>query len=120
MGWDFCDNWKTKKDLIQEILLNSPNCLAYRIEGTVVWSVWCSAENKEDKYIRCDLVEYDRRMKCYGHKTMDESMAPFYYSCPLKFLDMAPVANEKWREEVRNWHAVRKVTNRRSSKWLGN
>ena len=30
---------------------------------------------------------------------------PCYYNCPLKFLDMAPVASEEWRKGVREFHA---------------
>ena len=36
-------------------------------------------------------------------------MHPCYYSCPLKYLDMAQDGVcEAWRENVRAWHAQRK------------
>lgn len=35
-----------------------------------------------------------------GYKPMDESMGPFYYDCPVSWLDRAPVLNQKWRDEV--------------------
>ncbi|MCA9380929.1 hypothetical protein KC678_01565, partial [Candidatus Dojkabacteria bacterium] len=42
----------------------------------------------------------------WGYKDMDESMHPYYYNCPLSFLDMTPVACEEWRQHVRNYHAT--------------
>jgi len=41
----------------------------------------------------------------WGYKGMDESVHPLYYSCPLKYLDMAPeVTNQEWRDKVRAYH----------------
>ena len=48
---------------------------------------------------------------CVGgpcHKPMCESMGPFYYSCPLGYLELVPVADEQWRECVRSYHAKRR------------
>jgi antirestriction protein len=37
---------------------------------------------------------------------MEESMGPYYYSCPLGYLDKVPVVtNPGWRDCVRNYHA---------------
>ncbi len=41
----------------------------------------------------------------WGYKAMDESMAPYYYSCPLRYLDMAKELSPGWREKVRAHHA---------------
>jgi hypothetical protein len=32
---------------------------------------------------------------------------PYYYSCPLRYLDMAPVQSFEWRERVHRFHAGR-------------
>jgi hypothetical protein len=47
----------------------------------------------------------------WGYKPMDESMGPYYYGCPVSYLDQAdePV-NEtavEWREKVRQLAAER-------------
>ena len=34
-------------------------------------------------------------------------MGPCYYSCPPVYLDMVPVANAQWRDQVRAHHAAR-------------
>jgi len=36
---------------------------------------------------------------------MCESMHPYYYSCPLAYLDAVPVACEEWRQLVLQYHA---------------
>ena len=55
------------------------------------------------RYIRCDLLEGSGRQ--WGYKPMDESMHPFYYSCPLSYLDLAPEQSAQWRAGVRAYHA---------------
>lgn len=39
-----------------------------------------------------------------GYKDMTESMFPYTFSCPLRFLAQAPVASAEWREKVQEWH----------------
>ena len=40
---------------------------------------------------------------------MDESVHPFFYSCPLGYLEMVPIetsgGNPEWRVGVRAYHA---------------
>lgn len=35
-------------------------------------------------------------------------MAPYYYSCPLRYLDMAKELSPGWREKVRAYHTQRR------------
>ena len=46
-----------------------------------------------------------------GIKDMEETAHPYYYSCPLKYLNMVPIdrfgGNAKWREEVIAHHQRR-------------
>jgi hypothetical protein len=39
---------------------------------------------------------------------MEESMGPFYFSCPLSYLDLVPIdrygGNSEWREQVIDHH----------------
>ncbi len=57
---------------------------------------------KHERYILCCLTNCHN--KEWGYKDMDESMGPHQYSCPKTYLDMAPVADPKWREEVIKYH----------------
>jgi hypothetical protein len=58
-------------------------------------------------YIGCHLLESAGLE--WGYKSLDESVHPYYYSCPLRYLDMAPVQSPAWRERVHRFHAGRAV-----------
>ena len=55
--------------------------------------------------------------RCWGYKDLDEAMFPYYFSCPLKYLDMVPIeiygGHPEWRERVRAYHAHQKELRRR-------
>jgi hypothetical protein len=111
MGWygDQC----TRKQKVEHLLepFNGQRCLRHCYRGNaykgVLWSVW---ESPAGNYIRCDLLHYRDGM--WMHKPMDESMGPFFYSCPLSYLKMAPVADPTWRECVVAYHNTRKEKRR--------
>lgn len=123
MGWTFCCS--RRADLIQELTEGwrhkgsdtSRECIAKCYRGSVhrgvLWTVWVrrNADGTErDRFIGCDLLQYQRGQGPgyeWGYKDMCESMHPYYYSCPLKYLDMVPVACEEWRKGVREYHAKR-------------
>lgn len=90
------------------------NCLRHCYRGNnfrgVLWGVWEATPEGEAAHpgnptraISCDLLEYRDGM--WFNKPLSESCHPYYYSCPLGYLDMVPVANAAWREEVRKYHA---------------
>lgn len=99
-------------------------CLAHCYRGNmfsgVLWSVWertFSAadgidESRSERWIQCDLLRYSRCNDGWGYKDMEESMHPYYYSCPLKYLEMVPIdpygGNEEWRKIVAEHHAKRR------------
>lgn len=124
MGWTFYPNY-SRKEMIDNITSNwsrttddgidvNGDCLAHCYRGGptsgCLWSVWDIKKTQNgvtetDRFIRLDLI---RRMdKEWGHKDMEESMHPYYYTCPLKYLDMVPPdeypksVNEEWRKGVR-------------------
>lgn len=85
--------------------------IAHSRRGNCLWSVREIVKVKPgdpykvgDKVILLDLLVRERG-GFTGYKPMDESMHPYYYSCPLKFLTMANFGiNTEWREGVRRWH----------------
>jgi hypothetical protein len=124
MGWTFPYRY-TKKQMIEDRIEAwdrvkedgvkvISKCLAHCYRGNnfsgVLWSVREFTYEKDgnvfesNRYICCDLLHF-RKDDGWGYKDMSESMHPYYYSCPLKYLDMVPVANEEWRENVRKYHA---------------
>ena len=123
MGWLFCEGM-TRKDLIEDRtkawerttgdLLVKSNCLAHCYRGGsfsgVLWAVWertFSIDGNEsqpsERWITCDLIQYQRNSG-WGYKDLDESMGPYYYSCPMKYLNLVPIeqfgGNKNWRSLV--------------------
>ena len=121
MGWLFSS--RTRSELIQDLIRPedtaraSVRVLVHTLRGNVLWSVSEVTAKTEGihsdlapgesmRYIRCDLLQ--RSGGEWGYKAMDESMAPYYYSCPLRYLDMAKELSPGWREKVRAHHARRR------------
>ncbi|HCF6146640.1 hypothetical protein [Pseudomonas aeruginosa] len=121
MGWLFSS--RTRAELIRDLTRPedtaraSVRVLVHTLRGNVLWSVSEVTAKTEGvhpdlapgesmRYIRCDLLQ--RSDGEWGYKAMDESMAPYYYSCPLRYLDMARELSPAWREKVRAHHARRR------------
>ncbi|MCY1303088.1 hypothetical protein D3C85_1114230 [compost metagenome] len=120
MGWFFSP--QSRSELIAELIAPqeteraSVQVIAHTLRGNVLWSV-AEVTAKVDGvqrdlapgqslcYIRCDLLQ--RSGGEWGYKPMDESMHPYYYTCPLRYLEMAPEQSHEWREHVRAYHAKR-------------
>ncbi len=129
MGWLFKAG-STRRELIAERTKDwatdgpegitvTTACLAHCYRGNtysgVLWAVWERTFIKDgepvkpvERWITCDLLRYQRD-NGWGYKDMDESMHPYYYSCPIKYLGMVPTdqygGNAEWRESVRAHHA---------------
>ncbi|WP_044303106.1 hypothetical protein [Rhodopirellula sallentina] len=127
MGWLFREGI-TRKELIEDRtsawerttgdLLIRSNCLARCYRGGsfsgVLWAVWertFSIEGIEsqpaERWITCDLIQYQRNSG-WGYKDLDESMGPYFYSCPMKYLNLVPIeqfgGNADWRSQVISHH----------------
>lgn len=110
MGWDFCEAWKTKKDVVKALISGSPDAdqgcivtLDHAVVGNVLWRV-IEIQVSHELHIACDLL---RKNGGWGYNGMCESVGPDECSCPLHFLNRVPVENEEWRERVRAYHAER-------------
>jgi len=136
MGWLFKAG-STRKKLIDErtrswagagrdgIVVSTvslAHCYRGNLFSGVLWSVWerTFTHNGEqakpvERWITCDLLRYQRDYG-WGCKPMDESMFPFFFSCPLRYLEMVPIdqygGNLEWREGVREYHARQKEKRR--------
>lgn len=114
MGWLFTQS-ATKADIINNLIAAEENdtrrweTLRHCVRGNVLWAV-VEITYKDDRppkrFIGCYLLAKEDGYG-WGYKDMEESMYPYYYSCPLKYLDMVPVANADWRVEVRKHHGKR-------------
>lgn len=136
MGWDFTRG-ASKTDIVAELVKDQPRQLArtwsnkdqkiidldyemevktvaHKVVRNTLWAVREQIKYKKEgeerfRYILCCLLQ-NKRGYGWGYKDMSEMEGPFYYDCPLEFLDMAPVACEPWRVKVREYHASRRKT----------
>lgn len=83
--------------------------LTKRVISSVLWTVqevtrhYPGQAPKSERFIGCYLLSKHRDGD-WGYKPMDESVHPYYFSCPLAYLGMVPEQNKEWREKVREWH----------------
>ncbi len=121
MGWLF--SHRCKDDLVQELLASdntftrNRTVLDHALVGDELWTVVQlelnvtgiingNAVGDHYTYINCDLIECSDGL--WGHKSIPEEMGPYYYGCPLHFLDMATEGiNPQWRKMLRQYHQQR-------------
>lgn len=96
MGWSY--GWKSKSDLVHMLKTDFIGLKTSCVRGNMFWGV---ADYKGENVIVCAIIGSSDGE--WGYKGMDESMGPYYYNCPLSYLDMAPVQNAEWREKVREY-----------------
>lgn len=113
MGWTV--GYSTRAEMLAE--LRSPpsrygdrnQLLKSCVRGNVLWSVVAVTRDGQPNpvhYIGLDLMQKYRNPDEWGYKDMSEGSHPYQWSCPLSYLELAPVIqSEEWRAEVRTWHA---------------
>lgn len=97
--------WKTRSEMLRELRGQESRgkIIASKVVGSQHWYV---LERDGKRLIGLDLLSQSR--KEHGYKPMDESMHPYYYNCPAKFLDLAqPMLCDnryalEWRQKVRD------------------
>jgi hypothetical protein len=111
MGWLFTHG-ATRSDIIKSRIKTEENetrryeTLKHCLVGNVLWTVnriTVKETGEEKLFIGCDLLRAQRGYG-WGYKDMEESSHPFYYSCPLAYLEMVPEKCAAWREGVRKYH----------------
>ena len=85
--------------------------LTHRSIGNRLWFLAQTRSGEHAGRIWIGLTLIDCRNGQAAVKNMDESCGPYYFDCPLAFLDRAdpPVGPHagSWREKVREFHANR-------------
>lgn len=129
MGWLYPYGVNRKELIAQRVegwehqsgeMLVKSTCLKHCYRGNVfsgvLWSVWERTFMKDgsevrptERWIQCDLLRCDQGE--WGYKDMTEMEHPFYWSCPLSYLEMVPLdrygGNAEWRQEVVEHHRRR-------------
>lgn len=129
MGWTYPHNVNRKQLIAQRVdgwerdtgeMLVKNTCLKHCYRGGVfsgvLWSVWERTFTKDsvevlpsERWIQCDLLRCDQGS--WGYKDLEESMHPYFYSCPLGYLSEVPLdrygGNQEWRAIVMEHHRRR-------------
>ena len=116
MGWLYTEG-QTRKQLIEH--LTDPQVgphgwarqtLRHCTRGNILWTVehiTNSTTGADEKLIACYLMQKQHNFG-WGYKDMTEEMHPYYYSCPLAYLDETPELCPEWRVRVRKYWERRK------------
>ncbi len=72
--------------------------------NSILWRLHKGTDGK--KYISCILYQIDGGQ--WGYNGYCESSYPYYFSCPLEWLDECPVTSSEWRDGVREYHRKRR------------
>ena len=111
MGWLFTQG-ASRRDIINNLVQPEENetrrweTITHCLRGNVLWSIIKLTKKPEEIieiFIGCHVLRNEKDYG-WGYKDMCESMGPYYYTCPIKYLEMAPVANQAWRDEVMAYH----------------
>jgi hypothetical protein len=100
MGWDSSNEWTKKSDIIthlkRSMFLSNWEIIA---DKSTVDGYWAAVKNPNgERFIFFGLIQG------LSLKTMDESMGPSYYSCPVHFFDLVDAPKGyavEWREKVK-------------------
>ena len=99
MGWTFTRD-ATRADVIADRIeawsndTHAGQTIRHCLKGNVLWTVRSiidKGSRRVERYIGCDLLQRERGYG-WGYKDLEESSGPFYFSCPLGYLAMVPVA----------------------------
>jgi hypothetical protein len=121
MGW-YYTHGASRRDIIDEITRENSNdegsfrTLRKCFRGNTMYALHESGKHGEPrKWIGVYLLQRGSK-ECpgWGYKPMDESMEPYFYECPVSYLD---AADEPISETARRWRAkVRERAAQRTSK----
>jgi hypothetical protein len=113
MGWLYSTKWPTRKDLEDHLLEDSRKTgryIAHKWVGSNFWFVEKMVGDSKPIIVLCLTGKHKNigygsvSGSGYGYKDMTEQMGPYYYDCPLDFLEKAPVACQEWRDKVVAFH----------------
>jgi hypothetical protein len=107
MGWTYSTKWNTKNDMLHYLVGTFPNDSCHFVAKEQDYSIlWTVSPFKSSKIIVCTLLQPSGNG--WGYKMMDEVMGPFFYSCPIEFLeltDSSEYKNDGWRLNVIEFHS---------------
>lgn len=101
MGYMF--SRQTKAELVEELKRDNPLITEWSLNGNELWGLYPISTNQPSD-LMIVLFLLASHGDEYGYQVMDESAQPYYYTCPLKFLNKAVELSPEWRTNVRAYH----------------
>jgi hypothetical protein len=103
---------QSKAELVAELKRNYSTITEWSLVGNHLWGLYPVTTTHGGKFAIGDLVIHLFLIKSfgdggYGYKCLSESARPYYYTCPLKFLDKAVELSADWRNDVRTHHKTK-------------
>lgn len=101
MGWLFPHECTSKGSLV-DLVIGNWKSAGYNILATkkVGKGLWILGQPTQCTHPIIAFYLMERAQGTWGYKDMDESMHPYYYDCPVAWLEKAPVASQDWRDGV--------------------
>lgn len=104
-----------KKDVISEVTRDfsydntQVRTIKKSIRGNQLWTI--REEITPTSTTRIIMLYLLRKVQgSWGYKSMCEQNHPFYYNCPVSYLDEVPEACPEWRAKVRQHHQKSRQT----------
>lgn len=116
MGWLFTQG-QSRSELIKRLTATTEHSgtkwetIAKQCVGNHLWTVTqiTRAAGESQRFIALYLLQNGGERLGWGYKDVEESMGPCEVTCPVRFLDLAPLADSPyaaaWRERVCESHA---------------
>lgn len=105
MGWLF--GWSTRGELADHLISgNGVKTIKHAWKGNNLWAVQEGTKRDGTKELFIALYLTKGRTNSsegWGYKDMDETAGPYYYNCPISFLNMVPDPGgyaTEWRAQV--------------------
>ena len=117
MGWFFPYHTYNRKTLIDERVApyigenHKIEVIRYCVRGNNLWKLTelTMPDGKVERFIALDMMQ--KSGGTWGYKDLDDGCGPFYYNCPLCYVDACTETTHKtanhWREQVRKYWAER-------------
>jgi len=113
MGWDTCEAWKSKADVLKAEVYDgrfgegSRPMYVRKVRGGA-WVLWEYRTPQVARFIELLLIE--RQGGVYGVKSLTAESGPYRYDCPVEWLNIPGVAfNTEWGMGVRAGAATAKI-----------
>jgi len=122
MGWDSCEAWQSKADVVKAIQADHSGGGWTLLDSSVVGNTYYGLHERIDagkvqRLITCCLIS--KGGGTWGYKSMSEDMGPYCYTCPKRILDKADEVEAvsysatewraKCRAHARRAHAVKSL-----------